>query len=174
MLDWGPISRLRHHTEKHHMNVKTRKNIWRGFKTVLWYNINPTIVFSTAEHPNSSFACGSLARPNRLRNRNWKGLSLVEGVLMVGWGCTQTPLPTPNSTNSEDHPFLYMQPTLRAQRFPSRAQITLVGRGCWSVLVPAWHGCIGMFPWCEEGSGQSCQNGEVCCGFHLSCKLVQA
>ena len=29
-----------------------------------------------------------------------------------------------------------------------------------------------MSPWCAEGSGHSCQNGEVLCGFQLPCKLV--
>lgn len=31
-----------------------------------------------------------------------------------------------------------------------------------------------MYPWCGEGSGHSCQNGEVFCVFQMPCKLVLA
>lgn len=65
------------------------------------------------------------------------------------------------------------QPTL-AWQFLSHAQITLVGRGSWTALVPDWHGCVGMCPWCGEGSGHSSQNAEVCDGFQLLCEPILA
>lgn len=79
-----------------------------------------------------SFVFCLLSRPNSISDRNWKALSLVEGVWVVGWG--HVPTKPPHPTNSEAHPF-----PLHTAHPCATVPISCADHTCWRRLL----GCTG-------------------------------